>query len=259
MARSLRMPNVRLKVPRLPRTDEPYEDIFEEMSLQEHLEELRSRVVKTCLSIGVAFIAAIFLTRPLLKFIRDKAQADQGIDILSPTDPITVFMKVALYIAIGFALPIIIFQLVGFLAPGLTRREKRYLFMSLPFVSLLFVAGAAFGSLLAAPRAFKFLSGFMSDIFQWSPNGMEIISFYITLMIGMGIAFELPIVMLLLSTLNIVSWRRMVKFRKYAAMLILVAGAIITPTPDPFNMLFVSAPIFVLYEVGIIVSRIFGK
>ncbi|MDQ3044676.1 MAG: twin-arginine translocase subunit TatC, partial [Chloroflexota bacterium] len=170
----------------MPRTDEPYEDIFEEMSLQEHLEELRSRVVKTCLSIGVAFIAAIFLTRPLLKFIRDKAQADQGIDILSPTDPITVFMKVALYIAIGFALPIIIWQLVGFLAPGLTRREKRYLFMSLPFVSLLFVAGAAFGSLLAAPRAFKFLSGFMSDIFQWSPNGMEIISFYITLMIGMG-------------------------------------------------------------------------
>jgi sec-independent protein translocase protein TatC len=257
MARALKIPKfpVKLKVPRLPNIDEPYEDVFEEMTLAEHLEELRSRIVKTCLAVGVSFVFGVLLAGPLLKVIKREANATQGIDILSPTEPFTIFMKVALYIAICIASPIIVWQLFGFLAPGLTRREKRVVYISLPFVSGLFVLGAAFAFFFAAPRAFTFLSNFQPDVFDWSPNGSELIGFYLTLMIGMGIAFELPLVMFLLAQLKIVTPKRFSKFRRYAAIIILVAAAIITPTPDPFNMMFVAAPMFILYELGIILGR----
>jgi sec-independent protein translocase protein TatC len=257
MARALRPPKLpaKLKVPRLPKVDEEYEDVFEEMTLAEHLDELRSRLVKTCLAIGGAFVIGLFLATPLLNVVKDKARAEQGIDILSPTDPFVVFMKVALYIGVAIALPVIIYQMIGFLAPGLTRKEKRVLYMTLPFVSLLFIMGAAFAFFLAAPRAFAFLSGFGGDIFEWTPNGPELISFYLTLMIGLGLAFELPVVMLVLAKLHIVSGQRMAKFRRYAIIIILIAAAVITPTPDPFNMAFVALPIYVLYEVGLILAK----
>ena len=267
MARALRPPRFPLKpprmpkIPRLPRVDEPYEDVFDEMTLQEHLEELRSRIVKTCMSIGVAFIAGVILAGPLLRNIKTQANIDEGagFDILSPTEPITTYFKVALYIAIGFTMPIIVWQLIGFLAPGLTRREKRVLFSSLPFVSLLFLGGAAYAFFFAAPRAFDFLSSFQNDLFQWTPQGEEIISFYLTLMIGLGLAFELPIVMFLLAKLNIVSTKRMRDYRKYAAMALLIVSAIITPSTDPINMAIVAVPLLALYELGIIIGRVFAR
>jgi sec-independent protein translocase protein TatC len=261
MARAVKVPKVpklpvKLKVPRLPNIDEEYEDVFEEMTLAEHLEELRSRIMKSCYAIGVAFIAGFLLAKPLLHNVKDKAKADQGLDILSPTDPFTVYMKVALYIAIAISAPVLVYQLIAFLAPGLTRREKRVIYVSLPFVSILFLLGASFAYFFAAPRAFDFLSNFGGDLFDWTPNGPEVISFYLTLMIGMGLAFELPLVMFLLAQLHIVSPARFSKFRRYAAIIILIAAAIITPTPDPFNMLTVAAPMFLLYEMGILLGKI---
>jgi sec-independent protein translocase protein TatC len=260
MARAMKVPKipklpVKLKVPRLPNIDEPYEDVFEEMTLAEHLDELRSRIMKSCYAIGVSFVAGFILAKPLLNNVKDKARAENGLDILSPTDPFTVYMKVALYIAIGIAAPVLIYQAISFLSPGLTRREKRVIYVSLPFVSFLFLLGASFAYFIAAPRAFAFLSTFGGDLFDWTPNGPEVVSFYLTLMIGMGIAFELPLVMFLLAQLHVVSPQRFSKFRRYAVIAILVAAAIITPTPDPFNMLTVAAPMFLLYELGIILGR----
>jgi sec-independent protein translocase protein TatC len=260
MARAVKVPNLpklptKLKIPRLPDIDEEYEDVFEEMTLAEHLNELRSRVMKSCYAIGVSFVIGFLFADDLLEIIRKEANATEGIGIISPTEPFTVFMKIALYIAIAIASPILLYQAIAFLAPGLTRREKRVVYASLPFVSGLFILGAAFAFFFAAPRAFTFLSSFQSDIFQWTPNGPELINFYLTLMIGMGVAFELPLVMFLLAKLNIVSPARFSAFRRYAAICIMVAAAVITPTPDPFNMMFVAAPMFVLYELGIILGK----
>jgi len=261
MARAVRrisLPALRApKLPHLPKADDP--DVFEEMTLQEHLEELRVRIVRSCFAVGAAFIIGFILSDNLLRVIKDKAQADGGLDIISPTEPIVLTFKIALYLAIGMAAPVLVWQLFGFLAPGLTGREKRFVLMSLPFVSILFVAGAAFSFFFAAPRAFDFLSHWNSDIFEWSPQGNEIVNFYLQLMIGMGLAFQLPIVMFVLSALNIVSPKRMTGFRKYAAMVIMVVAAIITPTPDPFNMFFVAVPIFVLWEVGLILARVASR
>jgi len=258
MAGEARSKFPKLSLPKLPNLniDEEYEDIFEEMTLAEHLEDFRKRLVRACMGIGLMFIIGFLLAPGMLELIKDKANATNGLDIKSPTEPFVIFMKIALYIAIGLAAPVIVWQLIGFLAPGLTRREKRVLYYALPFISILFIGGAAFAFFIAAPRAFAFLSGFQSQAFSWEPDGGEVINFYMTLMIGMGLAFEIPILMFLLAQLKIVSAKRMAGFRRYAAILIMVLAAIITPTPDPFNMLIVAAPMFILYEAGILLGKL---
>ena len=244
-------------LPKLPDPNEP--DVFEEMTLLEHMEELRDRIIKSVIAIGLAFVAGIFLAGPMLKRLQIEANAIGGFDVVSPTDPITLYFKIALYIAIGISLPVLMWQLVGFLVPGLTKKEKRLLSLSMPFVILLFLLGVAYGFFFAAPRALTFLSGFMSDLFEWSPEGSEVISFFLTLMLGLGLAFQLPVVMFVLAKLGVVSARKMRSWRKYAILILMVLAAVITPSTDPFNMMVVFVPLYLLYESGIIVARLFAR
>lgn len=247
-----------LRVPRLPEiTDEP--DVFEEMTLQEHLEELRDRIMKMVLAIVPAFIFGFIIQGRILVDIREKANAVDGLQNLSPTDPLTLSFKVALYVALAITMPIIVYQLIAFLAPGMTRKEKRFLFMSLPFVTVLFVLGVYYGYFIAAPRALYFLSNWNKDVFNWQPTGNDTVSFFLTLMIGLGLAFQLPIIMFILSKLGIARPDQMRKWRKYAFLLLMVAAAVITPSTDPYNMAVVAVPLVVLYEVGIIISSLFAK
>jgi sec-independent protein translocase protein TatC len=251
-----KLPLKRPTLPKLPDPDEP--DEFAEMTLLEHMEELRDRLIRSVLAIGIAFIAGIFLAGPLLKRLQIESNTP-GFDVVSPTDPITLYFKVALYVAIGFALPVIMWQLVGFLMPGLTKKEKRFLILSMPFVVLLFLLGVAYGFFFAAPRALQFLSNFMSDLYEWSPEGDEVISFFLTLMLGLGLAFQLPVVMFILAKLGAVSPQKMRSFRKYAVVALLILAAVVTPSTDPFNMMVVFVPLYLLYEAGIIVSTLFAK
>lgn len=247
-----------LRVPRLPEvTDEP--DVFEEMTLQEHLEELRDRIMKMVLAIVPAFIFGFIIQGRILVDIREKANAVDGLQNLSPTDPLTLSFKVALYVALAITMPIIVYQLIAFLAPGMTRKEKRFLFMSLPFVTVLFILGVYYGYFIAAPRALYFLSNWNKDVFNWQPTGNDTVSFFLTLMIGLGLAFQLPVIMFILSKLGIARPDQMRKWRKYAFLVLMVAAAIITPSTDPYNMAVVAVPLVVLYEVGIIISSLFAK
>src|SRR4051795_9575147 len=116
----------------------------------------------------------------------------------------------------------------------------------MPFVVLLFLLGVAYGFFFAAPRALTFLSGFMSDLFEWSPEGEEVISFFLTLMLGLGLAFQLPVVMFILAKLGAVSPQKMRSFRKYAVVALLILAAVVTPSTDPFNMMVVFVPLYLL-------------
>ncbi len=258
MARSFMQKIPTLRVPRIPEiTDEP--DVFEEMTLQEHLEELRDRIMKMVLAIVPAFIFGFIIQGRILVDIREKANAVDGLQNLSPTDPLTLSFKVALYVALAITMPIIVYQFIAFLAPGMTRKEKRFLFMSLPFVTILFILGVYYGYFIAAPRALYFLSNWNKDVFNWQPTGNDTVSFFLTLMIGLGLAFQLPVIMFVLSKLGIARPDQMRKWRKYAFLLLMVAAAIITPSTDPYNMAVVAVPLVVLYEVGIIISSMFAK
>jgi sec-independent protein translocase protein TatC len=258
MARSIKqyIPNVRM--PRLPEiTDEP--DVFEEMTLQEHLEELRDRIMKMVIAIVPTFIFGFIMSKRIIADVAQRANATSGLDVRSPTDPLTLSFKVGLYVALAITMPIIVYQLVAFLAPGMTRKEKRVLFTSLPFVTILFALGVYYGYFIAAPRALYFLSEWMPDTMQWDPDGPEVISFFMTLMIGLGLSFQLPVIMFILAKIGIAGPDLMRKYRKYAFLVLLVASAIITPSTDPYNMAIVAIPLVVLYEVGIIISSLFAK
>lgn len=266
MARALKPPSLKPKIParlqtRLPKLPDPSEpDVFEEMTLLEHMEELRDRIIKSVLAVAVAFIAGIFFAGPLLRRLLVEANAQAtGFDVVSPTDPITIYFKIALYIAIGIALPVLLWQIIGFLVPGLTKKEKRLLYLSIPFVIGLFLLGVSYAFFFAAPRALFFLSTFMSDLYEWSPEGMQVINFYLTLMVGLGLAFQLPVVMFILAKLGIASPQKLRAFRKYAVLILLIVSAVITPSTDPINMAVVALPLLILYEAGIIVARVFAR
>jgi sec-independent protein translocase protein TatC len=258
MARSIKQFVPNLRMPRLPEvTDEP--DVFEEMTLQEHLEELRDRIMKMVFAIVPAFIFGFFIAGRILTDISVKANTAAGLDVKSPTETITLTFKVALYVAIAICMPIIVYQFVAFLAPGMTRKEKRILFTSLPFVTILFILGCYYGYFIAAPRALNFLSNWNTGAFDWNPDGGESVSFFMTLMIGLGLSFQLPVIMFILAKIGIAGPDLMRKYRKYAFLVLLVVSAIITPSTDPYNMAIVAVPLVILYEVGIILSTLFAK
>ncbi len=260
MARTIKVPAWKFKIPRLPSVDPNTPDVFDEMTLQEHLIELRDRIMKICIGVGIAFVFGAIGSRFLLEQMLANAQLEgTGFDIRSPTDPLTLYFKVALYIALAITMPLIVYQIIAFLAPGLTSKEKRILFGSLPFVSLLFIGGVAYGYFVAAPRALLFLSNFLGGIFTWTPDGAEILSFFLTLMIGLGLAFQLPVIMFVLAKIGIVSPKKMRQWRRYAYLCLVILAAVITPSTDPINMAIVAIPLVVLYEVGVIISSIFAK
>lgn len=260
MARMIKVPAWKLKIPRLPQVDPNVPDVFDEMTLQEHLVELRDRIMKIVIAIVVGFVAGFILARPLMRQMVEFSQLEgEGWDIRSPAEPLTLYFKVALYIAIAMTLPFTVYQIIAFLAPGLTNKEKRIVFSSLPFVSLLFVAGVAYAYYVAAPRALMFLSDFLPDIFNFTPDGAEVLNFFLTLMMGLGLAFQLPVIMFILAKIGIVSAQKMREWRKYAYLVLCIAAAIITPSTDPINMAIVAMPLVVLYEAGAIIARIFAK
>ena len=229
-------------------------DDFQEMTLGEHLEELRQRLVKMCYAFVPGFIIGFLLSSRMLGYIADQAQVDRY-QTLGPTDAFVTFMKMAVYIGLSIAFPIIFYQMFAFVAPGMTKREKRYVLRSLPFVTFLFFSGVAFAFFVAAPRAFDFLSGFQAHLFRWELVADQVISFYLQLMLGMGLAFELPALMFMLARLGIVNAKKQRDFWRFALVLIMIAAAIITPTPDPFNMAVVAMPILLLYLVGLLLAK----
>ncbi len=260
MARTIKVPAWKFKIPRLPSIDPNTPDVFDEMTLQEHLIELRDRIMKICIGVGIAFVFGAATARFLLEQMLVHAQLEgTGFDIRGPAEPLTLYFKVALYIAIAITMPLIVYQIIGFLAPGLTRREKRVVFGSLPFVSILFIGGVAYGYFVAAPRALLFLSNFLDDIFTWTPDGAEILNFFLTLMIGLGLSFQLPVIMFVLAKIGIVSAKKMREWRRYAYLMLVIVAAIITPSTDPVNMAVVAIPLVILYEVGVLISAIFAK
>ncbi len=239
--------------------EEDVPEVFEEMTLSEHLIELRDRIMKVVIALVISMIVGFYFAGGILVDLRNKANANQGLDVRSPTDTLTLTFKVAFYVALSIIMPLIVYQVVAFLSPGLTRKEKRVLFAALPFVSILFIGGAAYGYYVAAPRALNFLSNWNVGAFNWQPDGPEVLTFFLTLMIGLGLAFQLPVIMFILAKIGIVSSQKMRQWRKYAYLILCILAAVITPSTDPFNMGIVAIPLVILYEFGLVITRIFAK
>ena len=157
---------------------------------------------------------------------------------------------------IGLASPVIFYQVLAFVLPALTRREKRLLFAFMPLVVTFFFVGVAFGYFVTLPFALKYLIDFnIGGMVRPLIRVGDYLGFVTTILFWMGVAFETPIVIFFLAKTRIVDVRRLSAYRKYAILVAFVLAAVITPTPDPLNQSLVAIPLWILYEIGILLSR----
>jgi len=231
------------------------------MTMLEHLEELRSRVIiaSVALMVGLA-VSAIpvpgqsSLTWKVIDIVLIPVHGN--IQAIRPGEVFFTYFKLALLVGAAFAMPVLIYQAMKFVMPALLPHEKKYLFMAVPGVSASFVVGIVFGYLVLVPFAVQFLMSFGAELIEQRWSFSEYVSTVTSLLFWMGIAFETPLTMYFLAKLHVVNVERLKRFRRYALVLAFVVGAIITPTPDPINQTMVSVPLYLLFELGILLARL---
>lgn len=247
-------------LPTQPGVDDEIEDSH--LTIFEHLDELRQRLM----SIGIAMLVCTGIGLVLAPNIFELL-ISRGGDQFSPvaiemTETFVTYFKVSIMTGAGIASGFIVLQIVQFVNPGLTNREKKVLTFVLPFAGLFFLGGVAFGFFITLPFAIKYLLfTFPTVVGLDIPQNIRIsnyISFVSTVLFAMGMAFQTPLIVFTLVKLKVVSRQSLQKFRKYAILVAFVVAAIVTPTPDPLNQSLVAIPLIVLYELGIQISR-FGR
>ncbi len=225
-----------------------------ELPIMEHLLELRSRLIKMAIALTVGTVISIaFAKQGLELLLRPLPFAPQT---LAPSEAFVVYFQIALIGGVILAMPVLVYQVVAYLLPGMMPKERKYLLNSLPGATFCFVAGVAFAAFIMLPAAINFMQGFMSDLIEQQWTLSNYISFVTKSLMALGLVFETPLLMFLLAKLDIVTAKQLAKVRKYAIVVCAVVAAVVTPTPDPVNMMIVMVPLYMLYEVGIILARI---
>ncbi len=225
------------------------------MPLLEHLKELRNRLFRASIALMITTAISFFFTREVLLFLI-APMGDSLPQALKPTESLGNYMKVALLCGVILAMPFIVYQVGRFIAPGLTKHERRYLFVLVPGATLCFVTGVAFAYYIMLPAAIPFLQGFMSDIIEQNWAIGEYMSFVTSLLFWIGLSFELPLFVYFLAKMGILDARTLTKNFKYAIIVIAIMAAVITPTVDPLNMALVMGPLIVLYAIGILLAKL---
>jgi len=229
-----------------------------ELSLMQHLGELRDRLMVASFAVIITTIIAFFFAKDIILALEAPAHLGKPLQIISPTEGFTTYMRVALFSGIALAMPVILYEIYAYVDPALRPKERRFILMLGPFILALFVGGMAFCYFVLLPQAINFLFTFGSDVFEASPRASEYISFVTTFILGVGLVAEMPVIIFALTRIGIVSRSWLAKRRGYALILCFVIGAIITPTPDPFNQTLVSLPMYLLFELGLLLSRFGG-
>ena len=234
----------------------------DKMTFLEHLEELRSRLVRSALYLAAGFgvcwgfHAQIFhfLTQPL----RRAGFTDQFI-YTSPAEAFFLYMKMSFFVGIFVAFPLLLWEVWAFISPGLYRHEKLW---AIPFIgmgSFFFTAGALFGHFILFPLTFKFLWGFAGDDMRFLPRIGEYWTFYSWFLLGLGAVFQIPVVIFVLARVGLVSAGMLLRGWKWAILGAFVLAAIVTPSADVVTQSALAGPMIGLYLLGVLIAWIFGK
>ena len=236
---------------------EEFEDGHElRMGFFEHLDELRQRLTKAVFSLVVGTAVGVFVATQVLVLLLEPycaIVADCELVILDPTGNILIYFKVALMVGGILSIPLVTYQMLMFILPGLTRKERRYVLLSIPATTALFIIGVFFAWRILMPPALGFLHGFQAE---WTADGY--ISFVTSLLFWMGVAFQTPLIFFIISLMGLVSARTLVRQWRIAIVGASIAAALITPTIDPVNMFLVMAPLLALYALSIVLVY-FGR
>ena len=242
---------------------EPGSNASDPLPLREHFRELRSRVMISMVALLVGSAVCFYFYEEILTLLIAPARRVAGDDVsiiyTEVTELLSTTVKVSLLGGLVLALPVILYHVVRFVAPGLTPKERRILFSFLPAALLAFVGGMAFGYFVMIPPALKFLLTFGGDVAEPLIRISNIVNIMIRLLFWLGIAFETPLVMYVLATLGIVNARGFSRFRRLWLVVSFIIAAAITPTIDPLNQAIVAGPLIVLYELGVLLARFAGR
>ena len=221
-----------------------------EMTLVEHLEELRWRVLRSLVAVVVGAGLCLLFVRPLVRWLEMPAAGIRFLQ-LAPGEFLLVSFKVAGYAGLTLALPWVLFELLAFVLPGLTRRERRLVAPAVAGSSLLFLAGLAFAWWALVPAALRFLVSYGADVVEpiWSIE--RYLDFVLLLMVATALAFQLPVLQLLLGALGLIDAPTMLRAWRWVVLGSALAGAVLTPSTDPITMLLLGGAITALYLVGV--------
>ena len=232
------------------------------MSLVEHLEELRTRLLRSLVGAGVGFLLCYgfaerlftLLMEPLVKALPPAS----ALIYTTPPEAFLTYVKVSLVAGIFLASPYIFYQIWAFVAPGLYAEERRHIVPAAGFSALFFITGALFGYGVVFPFAFDFFFSYATELIRPMPSLREYLSFALSLLFAFGLIFELPMFVFFLARLGVVTSRGMRRVRKYAILGAFIVGAILTP-PDVVSQCLMAGPLILLYELSIVVAKLFGK
>lgn len=229
-----------------------------EMSLFDHLEELRMRIFYAAIAIVIGIIGCFIVVRPLVKILELPAQGVKFLQ-LAPGEFFFVSIKVAGYSGILVASPFILYQIIQFVLPGLTRKERRLLAPVVFGSSILFFAGLGFAYIALIPAALNFFINYGGDIVEQSWSIDRYFEFVLLLMFSTGLAFQIPIIQLILGFLGIVSSRQMFAGWRYIVLGAVILGAILTPSTDPLTQSLLASAVLGLYFGGVGMVKLIGK
>jgi sec-independent protein translocase protein TatC len=219
------------------------------MTIWEHLDELRSRLFKAILGLLVGTGIGVPLAGPVLEILQKPY--GQEFAVFAPTDSVVAYFRVSLMIGAILSIPITTYQVMMFIVPGLTNKERRMLLTALPAITGLFLVGAAFAWFELIPPALGFLAGFQPTLFKPEWSAELYLGFVTALIFWMGVAFETPLIFFVLALLGFVKPQPLIKNWRIAVVGAAIIAAVITPTVDPVNMSLVMGPLIVLYILSI--------
>jgi sec-independent protein translocase protein TatC len=248
--------------PELPSQTSLEEEPGARMSFFEHLVDLRKRLVNSLIGIGVGMVAGLAVSRQLINYIvipmraalRANGLAD-NVYYTSPQGFISLYISLGVYLGIALAMPYVLYQIWLFVAPGLYKHERKAVSSFIVSSTMLFLCGIAFGYFILLPQVLKFLVGFANEgPIKPLISINEYFELILVVLVGLGVIFELPVLIFILSMFGIVTPKFLWKNFRYAMLLITVVAAIVTPTPDATTMILFMSPMVLLYFVGLLVS-----
>jgi sec-independent protein translocase protein TatC len=232
------------------------------MSFLEHLEELRQRLIRSLLALVVGFAASWGFREQIFHFLTQPLRAyDPNIKFIytGPSEALMLYMKMAFFVGIFVASPYILYQIWAFISPGLYPHEKGYAAPFIVFGTVFFIGGAAFGHFYLFPVTFRFLGQFGGSDMQFLPKIDEYYSFYSWFLLGLGLVFQVPVVILILSRIGLVTPGFLLRQTKYAILVSFIVAAVLTPTPDMVTQTLLALPMIGLYLLGVGVAWLFGR
>lgn len=232
-----------------------------DMSFLSHIGELRKRLVLSLVSVVVSCIGVAFFITNLMKnvFLKPAFDASLSLQNLQPFGQPFLYFKVIAATGLIIAMPFILYQFWLFISPALYEKERKYISLATFFTSFCFLSGVLFAYFILIPTMLQFAASFGSELIENKIDANSYFGFISMILVASGVLFELPMLSYILSKMGLITPKFMAKYRRHSILVILILAAILTPTPDPISQLIFAAPIFVLYELSILISWLVNK